>query len=81
MASAIDTLCIHCNAALTPRDLSEGWCDSCGKRLPRGARPAAAATPEAPPVARTGGGRRWVLALGGIAFALLGAAAAFAAAG
>ena len=80
MASPVDTLCIHCNAALSPRDLSEGWCDSCGKRLPRSARPAAAAIPEAP-AARTGGGRKWMLALGGIAFALLGAAAAFAAAG
>ncbi len=28
------TLCLHCDAALTAKDLRDGWCDSCGKKLP-----------------------------------------------
>jgi len=27
-------VCLHCDAALTNQELSGGWCDSCGKRLP-----------------------------------------------
>jgi hypothetical protein len=26
--------CPNCNAALGPADLSAGWCDSCGKKIP-----------------------------------------------
>lgn len=26
--------CTHCNAPLTQREVDEGWCDSCGKKLP-----------------------------------------------
>jgi hypothetical protein len=78
MATSTDTLCIHCDAVLTPRDLSDGWCDSCGKRLPGGPRRAAAATPETAPAAPSGGGWKWAVVLGGIAFAALGAAAAIA---
>jgi hypothetical protein len=82
MATSTDTLCIHCNAVLTPCDLSDGWCDSCGKRLPGGPRRASATPPAATPAASAAGGAwKWVVALGGIAFALLGAAAAMAVAG
>lgn len=28
------TTCLHCDAALTRRELTDGWCDSCGKKLP-----------------------------------------------
>jgi hypothetical protein len=56
--------CIHCDATLTPTDISTGWCDSCGKRLPSGARPAArpaavAAAP-APAAAAPARGSSWV---------------------
>jgi hypothetical protein len=49
------TLCLHCDAALTAKDLRDGWCDSCGKRLPSSliAKP----RPAAPrPVARPADG-------------------------
>lgn len=26
--------CLYCSAALTPADLTDGWCDNCGKKLP-----------------------------------------------
>jgi hypothetical protein len=26
--------CIHCDSLLTHKERQEGWCDSCGKRLP-----------------------------------------------
>ena len=48
MATMTDAHCVHCDAALAERELSEGWCDSCGKRLPGGARPTAPARVEAP---------------------------------
>jgi hypothetical protein len=76
-----NNLCIHCNVALTARDLTEGWCDACGKRLPTSSRPRAASAPAAAaPATPARGGHRWLLALGGVAIAALGAAAAFAAA-
>src|SRR5881392_2889026 len=28
--------CPNCGAALGPTDLSDGWCDTCGKKLPSG---------------------------------------------
>jgi hypothetical protein len=71
-------LCIHCNTGLSARDLAEGWCDACGKRLPTSSRPKPASAPA--PAAPARGGSRWLLALGGVALAILGAAAAFAAA-
>src|SRR5262245_29447794 len=30
----IGSLCPFCDIRLTPEDLNEGWCDTCGKRLP-----------------------------------------------
>ena len=30
----MSVLCPFCSAPLPPNDLAEGWCDSCGKRLP-----------------------------------------------
>jgi hypothetical protein len=32
--SATETPCLHCNAILTPKDIADGWCDACGKRVP-----------------------------------------------
>ncbi len=26
--------CLHCNALLTSKDIADGWCDACGKRVP-----------------------------------------------
>jgi hypothetical protein len=26
--------CYHCNAAASEREILDGWCDNCGKRLP-----------------------------------------------
>jgi len=34
----MDANCIHCNVTLTAADVNSGWCDSCGKRLPGGAK-------------------------------------------
>jgi len=50
-----ETTCVHCNAALTPSDLSTGWCDSCGKRLP--SVPRAAKKPAAASAAPAAGGK------------------------
>jgi hypothetical protein len=30
----IDVKCAECSAVLTSRELREGWCDSCGTRVP-----------------------------------------------
>jgi hypothetical protein len=80
MATHNDAVCVHCDAELTPRDQSEGWCDSCGKRLPGGLRPPAATGSETPATPAAGGGK-WPLMVGAAVVALLGVAAAFAAAG
>ena len=80
MSTHDDALCIHCNAALTARDLADGWCDSCGKRLPTAIRPkseAGAGVGAAP----AGGVRRWAFAIAGLSVVVLGVAAAFAVAG
>ena len=29
-----DLHCLHCGASVPTHDLAEGWCNSCGKRLP-----------------------------------------------
>jgi hypothetical protein len=82
MATITDARCVHCSSVLSDRDLSEGWCDSCGKRLPGGGRPAPAAKlPVAVTPPEGEGGRRGLL-WGLVAVALIGAgaAAAFAAA-
>lgn len=41
--------CIHCGESLTPSDLSDGWCDNCGKKLPTIKKPEQKIT--IPPVA------------------------------
>lgn len=41
--------CLHCSTKLTAKDLSEGWCDSCGKRIPTMTAPAK--KPKAAPAA------------------------------
>jgi hypothetical protein len=40
-----DSSCLHCNAILTPKDLADGWCDSCGKRVPLSLQGAAKSKP------------------------------------
>ena len=32
--SCADVRCLHCDAVLPKREIEDGWCDSCGKRLP-----------------------------------------------
>jgi len=34
LTSTTQTPCLHCNAMLTPKDIADGWCDNCGKRVP-----------------------------------------------
>ena len=26
--------CLHCDALVTTREIKEGWCDTCGKKVP-----------------------------------------------
>src|SRR5690348_5368403 len=28
--------CPHCDAILPPQELADGWCETCGKRIPSG---------------------------------------------
>jgi hypothetical protein len=53
--------CIHCDSVLSPTDISTGWCDSCGKRIPTSATPAAKkpATPQAVAASASGKGLAW----------------------
>jgi hypothetical protein len=48
--------CPHCNARPNESEIADGWCDTCGKRLPSwvasGSRPATAATGSAPAASR-----------------------------
>jgi hypothetical protein len=30
----MDTTCLHCDATLSRREMTDGWCDTCGKKLP-----------------------------------------------
>jgi len=30
----LELRCLHCSVILPPHEISDGWCDSCGKRLP-----------------------------------------------
>src|SRR5262245_5977184 len=30
----VEVYCFHCSAKVSPREATNGWCDSCGKRLP-----------------------------------------------
>ncbi len=32
--AATQLRCLHCDAAPSAREIADGWCDSCGKRLP-----------------------------------------------
>jgi hypothetical protein len=60
------TTCIHCNTTLTAADVSSGWCDSCGKRLPGGSRYVPAAKQpgaDAPAPAAGKKGLAWGVAL------------------
>jgi hypothetical protein len=34
MTTATDFRCLHCDATSTASEITAGWCDSCGKRLP-----------------------------------------------
>jgi hypothetical protein len=33
-SSPAEVSCFHCGAKMLPREAANGWCDSCGKRLP-----------------------------------------------
>lgn len=61
MISTAITTCLHCNAALTSHETSEGWCDSCGKRLPASATPAPARAVAKPPEPQPVAGTDWLL--------------------
>src|SRR4051794_25130655 len=34
MAPSLEFTCPHCNARPGQNEIDDGWCDSCGKRLP-----------------------------------------------
>ena len=34
VSSSTDNRCLHCGAEVPPSEMAEGWCESCGKRLP-----------------------------------------------
>jgi hypothetical protein len=34
MATAIEFNCLHCNAHVSLTEIKDGWCDSCGKKIP-----------------------------------------------
>jgi hypothetical protein len=78
MTTSTDARCLHCDAALAARELSEGWCDSCGKRLPGVPRPASKPGVAAASQPSAGGSR--AMLWGAIAFVSLFVAAAIAAA-
>jgi hypothetical protein len=42
----IATICPHCNAGLSTRELTDGWCDRCGKKLPSSVTAAAPRRPK-----------------------------------
>lgn len=44
-----ETLCPHCDHALTDTEVEAGWCDSCGKKVPQQLLSAAAAARRATP--------------------------------
>ena len=53
MSPSSDHVCPHCDARPSEREIAEGWCDSCGKRLPSwvavsSSRSAAPTTSQAP---------------------------------
>ncbi len=52
--------CPHCNATPPAHEIDEGWCDTCGKRLPTGFAPwLERAAPEAPSAAGPPVGAAW----------------------
>lgn len=58
--------CIHCGMVLTVRERQEGWCESCGKKLPtwlRGGPARQDETPAARPAGRRGFFMTFVLLL------------------
>ena len=73
--------CLHCDAVPSNRELADGWCDSCGKRLPdsytaqakRESAPAAAA-----PVAAVASPPRFMWAVALVLVAAVVAAVALA---
>jgi len=34
MVTIIEFKCLHCGAPVTAREIKEGWCDTCGKKIP-----------------------------------------------
>ncbi len=49
MSVTVDSRCVHCGASCSETTLAEGWCESCGKRIPNSVIPKAI-TPAARPV-------------------------------
>lgn len=41
MASVTEFKCLHCSATPTLREITEGWCDTCGKKIPYSVQSAA----------------------------------------
>jgi hypothetical protein len=41
MATAIDFNCIHCGTSVSHTEIKDGWCDSCGKKIPYSVQSAA----------------------------------------
>jgi hypothetical protein len=71
--------CFHCDAGVGEKEIADGWCDSCGKRVPLSFAEALRKNRPTPPQPRPedlpdkGNGPWWVM--GGLAaFALIGMA-------
>jgi hypothetical protein len=50
-----DATCFHCGSSFSATSLAEGWCESCGKRVPSSAVPKAPAATPSPVEDRTTG--------------------------
>jgi hypothetical protein len=78
-STGYDGKCPHCNATPPAREVAEGWCDTCGKRLPSNFAPWIKRTaPEPPPpAAQPGAGAAWPVWPAGLALTgIMGAALA-----
>lgn len=76
MATILDFQCLHCDAPVSATEMKDGWCESCGKKLPYSVQCEARKTVTVPTQLkddydepRPGSGRR--LLVGGLVFVSL----------
>lgn len=69
MATAnINFRCLHCSAEVSEQEIADGWCDTCGKKVPFSLQSQVKRTRTAPPIfhdaydePKPGSGKRLVL--------------------